>query len=122
MLVAAHPSDLRAARDAGLMTGYVARPLERGPERGPTESRTASSTSPPTTSSTLLPNSAHEHRRDPARCGACSPSGLIGILVPLVPGTILVFAAIAVWAFVEDHDRLGDPRSVATAILAAACW
>ena len=31
MLVAAHPSDLRAARDAGLMTAYVARPLENGP-------------------------------------------------------------------------------------------
>jgi 2-haloacid dehalogenase len=39
MLVAAHPSDLRAARDAGLMTGYVARPLEYGPgrERRPVE-------------------------------------------------------------------------------------
>ena len=35
MLVAAHPSDLRAARDAGLMTAYVARPLERGPGRKP---------------------------------------------------------------------------------------
>jgi 2-haloacid dehalogenase len=35
MLVAAHPSDLRAARDAGLMTAYVARPLERGPGRPP---------------------------------------------------------------------------------------
>ena len=35
MLVAAHPSDLRAARDAGLMTGYVARPLELGPGRTP---------------------------------------------------------------------------------------
>jgi 2-haloacid dehalogenase len=33
MLVAAHPSDLRAARDAGLMTAYVARPLEYGPNR-----------------------------------------------------------------------------------------
>jgi len=31
MLVAAHPSDLRAARDAGLMTAYVDRPLEFGP-------------------------------------------------------------------------------------------
>jgi 2-haloacid dehalogenase len=31
MLVAAHPSDLRAARAAGLGTAYVARPLERGP-------------------------------------------------------------------------------------------
>jgi 2-haloacid dehalogenase len=35
MLVAAHPSDLRAARDAGLLTAYVARPLERGPGRRP---------------------------------------------------------------------------------------
>ncbi len=31
MLVACHPSDLRAARAAGLKTGYVARPLENGP-------------------------------------------------------------------------------------------
>jgi 2-haloacid dehalogenase len=35
MLVAAHPSDLRAARSAGLMTAYVARPLERGEGRKP---------------------------------------------------------------------------------------
>ena len=33
MLVAAHPSDLRSARAAGLMTAFVARPLERGPGR-----------------------------------------------------------------------------------------
>jgi 2-haloacid dehalogenase len=31
MLVACHPGDLRAARAAGLRTGYVARPLENGP-------------------------------------------------------------------------------------------
>ena len=30
MLVACHPSDLRAARAAGLRTGYVDRPLEHG--------------------------------------------------------------------------------------------
>jgi 2-haloacid dehalogenase len=35
MLVAAHPGDLRAARGAGLMTGYVARPLEYGPGQRP---------------------------------------------------------------------------------------
>jgi 2-haloacid dehalogenase len=35
MLVAAHPSDLRAARTAGLGTGYVVRPLEQGPGREP---------------------------------------------------------------------------------------
>lgn len=33
MLVAAHPSDLRAAARAGLRTAYVIRPLERGPGR-----------------------------------------------------------------------------------------
>jgi 2-haloacid dehalogenase len=37
VLVAAHPSDLDAAREAGLMTAYVARPLEHGGEhRGET--------------------------------------------------------------------------------------
>jgi 2-haloacid dehalogenase len=35
MLVAAHPSDLRAARAAGLRTAYVARPLEFGPASTP---------------------------------------------------------------------------------------
>jgi 2-haloacid dehalogenase len=35
MLVAAHPSDLRAAREAGLMTAYVVRSLENGPDRPP---------------------------------------------------------------------------------------
>ncbi|OLP01232.1 haloacid dehalogenase, type II [Mycolicibacterium porcinum] len=34
-LVAAHPSDLRAARAAGLGTAYVDRPLEYGPDRAP---------------------------------------------------------------------------------------
>jgi len=35
MLVAAHPSDLRAARDTGLGTAYVSRPLEYGPNQRP---------------------------------------------------------------------------------------
>ena len=33
MMVAMHPDDLRAARKAGLKTGYVLRPLERGADR-----------------------------------------------------------------------------------------
>ncbi len=35
MLVAAHPSDLRAARENGLRTAYVPRPLEWGPGNEP---------------------------------------------------------------------------------------
>jgi 2-haloacid dehalogenase len=35
MLVAAHPSDLRAARQLGLRTAYVVRPLEHGPDHPP---------------------------------------------------------------------------------------
>jgi 2-haloacid dehalogenase len=35
MLVAAHPSDLRAAREVGLQTAYVDRPLEYGPGQRP---------------------------------------------------------------------------------------
>jgi 2-haloacid dehalogenase len=40
MMVAAHPSDLRAAAACGLRTAYVRRPLERGPD-GPMEPWTA---------------------------------------------------------------------------------
>ncbi len=40
MLVAAHPSDLRAARASGLATGHVPRPLEWGPD-GPVEGAAA---------------------------------------------------------------------------------
>jgi 2-haloacid dehalogenase len=39
MMVAAHPSDLRAAAACGLRTAYVRRPLERGPG-GPVEPST----------------------------------------------------------------------------------
>jgi 2-haloacid dehalogenase len=38
-MVAAHPSDLRAAAACGLRTAYVPRPLERGPS-GPMEAWT----------------------------------------------------------------------------------
>ncbi len=36
LMVAAHPSDLDAAKSHGLRTAYVHRPLERGPDRPPT--------------------------------------------------------------------------------------
>jgi uncharacterized protein len=46
--------------------------------------------------------------------------GLAGIVVPLLPGTLLVFGAIAVWAFVENNVTAWVTLGVATALLGAA--
>lgn len=45
--------------------------------------------------------------------------GLVGILVPLLPGTLLVWAAIAVWAFLEQTTAAWITLGVVTAILGA---
>lgn len=46
--------------------------------------------------------------------------GLIGIIVPLIPGTLLVFAAIAVWAVVEHTLVSWVTLGVVTALVAAS--
>jgi uncharacterized protein len=46
--------------------------------------------------------------------------GLVGIVMPLLPGTLLVFGAIAVWAFVENNVTAWVTLGVATLLLAAA--
>jgi uncharacterized protein YqgC (DUF456 family) len=46
--------------------------------------------------------------------------GLVGVVVPLLPGTLLVFGAIAVWAFVENNVTAWVTLGVATLLLAAA--
>lgn len=46
--------------------------------------------------------------------------GIIGIVVPLLPGTLLVFAAIAVWAVVENNVTGWVTLGVVTALLGAA--
>lgn len=43
--------------------------------------------------------------------------GLAGILVPLLPGTLLVWAAIAVWSFVERTTAGWVVLAVVTAVL-----
>jgi uncharacterized protein len=48
--------------------------------------------------------------------------GLIGIVVPLLPGTLLVFAAIAVWAFVEHSVTAWVTLGVVTALLGATTF
>ncbi len=46
--------------------------------------------------------------------------GLVGILVPLLPGTLLVYAAIAVWAVVEHTMVSWVVLGVVTAIIGAS--
>jgi uncharacterized protein YqgC (DUF456 family) len=46
--------------------------------------------------------------------------GLIGIVLPLLPGTLLVFAAIAVWAVVEHNIAAWVTLGVVTALLAVS--
>jgi uncharacterized protein len=44
--------------------------------------------------------------------------GLIGVVVPLIPGTLLVFGAIAVWALVERTTVAWVTLGVVAAVLA----
>ena len=45
--------------------------------------------------------------------------GLAGILFPLLPGTLLIWAAIAVWAYLEHTTASWVVLGVATAVLGA---
>ena len=45
--------------------------------------------------------------------------GLAGILFPLLPGTLLIWAAIAVWAYLEHTTVGGVVLGVATAVVGA---
>ncbi len=46
--------------------------------------------------------------------------GLAGIVIPLLPGTLLVFAAIAVWAVIENNLTGWVTLGVVTALLGVA--
>ena len=46
--------------------------------------------------------------------------GLVGIVVPLLPGTMLVFAAIAVWAVAEHNVTSWVTLGVVAALLAVS--
>ena len=46
--------------------------------------------------------------------------GLVGILVPLLPGTLLVLGAIAVWAVIEHNVTSWATLGVVAALLAAS--
>jgi uncharacterized protein len=46
--------------------------------------------------------------------------GIVGILLPILPGTLLVFGAIAVWAVVENNITAWVTLAVVTVFLGAA--
>ena len=46
--------------------------------------------------------------------------GVVGIVVPLLPGSLLVFAAIAVWAVVENNVTAWITLAVTAVLLGAA--
>ena len=46
--------------------------------------------------------------------------GLVGVIVPLLPGTLLVYAAIAVWAVIEHTMVAWVVLGVVTAVLGAS--
>jgi uncharacterized protein YqgC (DUF456 family) len=46
--------------------------------------------------------------------------GIVGILLPILPGTLLVFGAIAVWAVVENNVTAWVTLGVVTVLLGAA--
>ena len=48
--------------------------------------------------------------------------GLVGIVVPLLPGTVLVFAAVAVWSVVENNVTAWVTLGVVTALLGVATF
>lgn len=46
--------------------------------------------------------------------------GLVGIVLPLLPGVLLIFGAIAVWAVVENNTTAWVTLSVVTVLLGVA--
>lgn len=46
--------------------------------------------------------------------------GLVGILVPLLPGTLLIFLAVLVWAIVEPQASAWIVLGIVTALLGAS--
>lgn len=54
--------------------------------------------------------------------GALILVGLAGIVLPALPGTILVFAGILLGAWIDDFDRVGGFAVGAIAVLAVLAW
>lgn len=55
-------------------------------------------------------------------CGALIVLGLAGTVLPLLPGTLLVWAGIVLGAWIDDFTRVGTTTVVVVSVLALLAW
>ena len=55
-------------------------------------------------------------------CAALIVAGLAGTVLPVLPGTVLVWAGIVLGAWIVDFQRVGTTTLVVVTVLAALAW
>lgn len=55
-------------------------------------------------------------------CAALIVVGLAGTVLPVLPGTVLVWAGIVLGAWIDDFQRVGTTTLVVVTVLAALAW
>ena len=55
-------------------------------------------------------------------CAALIVAGLAGTVLPVLPGTVLVWAGIVLGAWIDDFQRVGTTTLVVVTLLAALAW
>ena len=55
-------------------------------------------------------------------CAALIVAGLAGTVLPVLPGTVLVWGGIVLGAWIEDFQRVGTTTLVVVTVLAALAW
>jgi uncharacterized protein YqgC (DUF456 family) len=55
-------------------------------------------------------------------CAALIVAGLAGTVLPVLPGTVLVWAGIVLGAWIDDFQRVGTATLVVITVLAALAW
>lgn len=55
-------------------------------------------------------------------CAVLIVAGLAGTVLPVLPGTVLVWAGIVLGAWIDDFQRVGTTTLVVVTVLAALAW
>ncbi|MFC3682799.1 DUF456 domain-containing protein [Hydrogenophaga luteola] len=55
-------------------------------------------------------------------CAALIVAGLAGTVLPVLPGTVLVWGGIVLGAWIDDFQRVGTATLVVVTVLAALAW